>query len=139
MTVCSGSFFQARAAFDARRRAAGKRRLRCERGVVAPDDDELQVPVAHEPIPVFDHRRDLVAGVDVDERKGDVTKKRLPGQPEHDRRVFADTPEHGKARKAAERFPEDVDRLVFERRQMVAVHDARSTAAHTRARASPPR
>ena len=44
-------------------------------------DDKLELPFLHQPVAVFNHRLDLVGGINVDERKRDVAEKGLPGKP----------------------------------------------------------
>ena len=77
-------------------------------------DDELELPLAAEPVAILDHARDLVGGVHVHQREGHVAEERLARQPQQHGRVLADAPQHGEVLKLVERLAQDVDALVFE-------------------------
>jgi len=55
----------------------------------------------------------------MDEREGHVAEERFPGEPEHDRAVLADRPEHAQLLEVRVRFAEDVDAPVLELIEMV--------------------
>ena len=79
---------------------SGKVRFSAQRLVVLPVD-QVQVPLGREPVAVGDHLRDLERGVDVHERERHVPEERLARQPQQDRAVLADRPEHAQALEAA--------------------------------------
>ena len=101
------------AAFDSRGIAIGIRSTRLESCFVH-SHDQLQLPVAHQLVPIFDHTRDLVARVDMNQRKGDAAEKRLACQPQQDGGVLSDAPKHGEVLKLVVRLSEDVDALAFQ-------------------------
>ena len=53
-------------------------------------DNHVQVPLLCEVVAVFDHFGNFVVRVDVDERKGNVTEKRLFHKPEQNSAVLSD-------------------------------------------------
>lgn len=99
-----------RAAFDASHRvvhALGESFL-----VLA--DDEIQPPLAGEPVAVFDHRRNLVARVHVQERERHVAEESLAREPQQHGRILAHGPEHAEVVEVLVGFAKDVHTLVFE-------------------------
>ena len=77
-------------------------------------DDQLEVPFLHQAIAVFDHARDLVGGIHMDQREGDVPEERLARQPEQDRGILADAPQHRQTFKLVIRLAQDVDALILQ-------------------------
>ena len=65
-------------------------------------------------VAVPDHLRQLVAGVDVNERERHVAEERLARQPQQHGRVLADRPQHAEAFEVPERLAEDENALLFE-------------------------
>ena len=104
---------QRAAALDARGLAVRISRAALEHLLVLADD-ELEFPLLHELVAIFDHRGDFVGRVHVDEREGDVAEKGLARQPQQDGRILADAPEHGEVLELVERLAQDVNALVFE-------------------------
>ena len=76
--------------------------------------DKLEFPLPAEPVAVFDHAGDLVAGIYVQQREGHMAEEGLARQPQHHGRVFANAPQHGQAVELVERLAQDVDALAFE-------------------------
>ena len=87
--------------------------LLVERGLVLADD-HLQLVLHRQLVAVPDHLRQLVVGVDVDQRERHVAEERLARQPQQDRRVLADRPQHAQALEVPEGLAEDEDALLFE-------------------------
>ena len=88
-------------------------------GVLVLADDQVQPPLAGEPVPVLDHGRDLVARVDVEQREGDVPEERLAGEPQEHRGVLAHGPQHREVVEVLVGLAKDVDALVFQLSEMV--------------------
>ena len=81
--------------------------------------DQIEMPFPGQTISIFDHRRDLVARVDMQQRKRDMAEKGLAGQPEQHGRIFPHRPEHGQIVEMLIGLPEDVDALVFKLTKML--------------------
>ena len=65
-------------------------------------------------IAVLDHRGNLVGRIDVDEREGHLAEESLARQPQHDRGVLADGPQHAEVSEVLPGLAQDVDALIFE-------------------------
>ena len=76
--------------------------------------DHLQAPLHREPVAVGRHLRNLVGRIDVNQREGDMAEEGLPGQPEKDRAVFPDGPEHPEAFKIGIGLPQNVNADIFQ-------------------------
>jgi hypothetical protein len=88
-------------------------------------DDHLELVFHRQRVAVPDHLRQLVAGVDVDQRERHVAEERLPRQPQQHRAVLADRPEHGELREARVRLAQQVHAAVLE---LIEVIDAARAA-----------
>lgn len=89
-------------------RAIGKRALRRKRLFILPVD-EIEPPLRDQPVAVADHFRNLVRGVDVDERERDMAEKGLPREPEKDCAILSDRPQHPQLFEARVCFPKYVN------------------------------
>ncbi len=67
------------------------------------------------------HLRELVRRVDVQEREGDLAAEGLTGEPDEDVGVLAHGPGHADGAEVGEGFAEDVDRRLFEAREVVVL------------------
>src|SRR5688500_7508751 len=112
-------FEQAAARYSVNR-AIGKCALRCESLFVLPVD-EIQSPLRHEPVAVADHFRNLVRGVDVDERERDMAEKGFPRKPEKNRAILSDRPQHPQLFEAGGCFSQYVNASGFDGVLMVNV------------------
>jgi hypothetical protein len=81
--------------------------------------DELEVPLGHQPVPVFNHAVNLTRSIHMHQRKGDMAKKGLACHPEQNRRVFADAPQHRQVLEPVKGLAHDVDALVLKFSQMI--------------------
>ena len=104
---------QQSAAFQPRGIAVGVGLLLGQGPFVAAED-HVDLPLPGEAIAILDHLRDLVAGIDVYQRKRDMTEEGLPRQPEQDRAVLADRPEHHQLLEAAIGLAQDENALRFD-------------------------
>lgn len=104
---------QGAATFHARGLAVGKGDATLEHLLVFADN-QLELPVLHQLIAVFDHRGDLVRRVHMHQRKGDVPEERLAREPEQHGGILANAPQHGEVLELVERLAEDVDALILE-------------------------
>ena len=98
----------------------------------------LEAILHRQPVPVGDHLGNLEARVDVHERKGDVPEEGLARQPQQDRGVLANGPQHAQALEVTKRFPEDVNALLLELIEVIElahVSVAPGTAAGVRSMA----
>jgi hypothetical protein len=93
--------------------ALGKGSPSSQRLLVLPVD-EREPPLGHEPIAIGDHLGDLVRRVDVHERERHMTAERLPRQPQHDRAVLADRPEHAELCEVGIRLAQEVHAAMLE-------------------------
>ena len=93
--------------------AVGKRLLRVERLPVDPVDHR-QLPLPRDPVAELDHFGNLVRGVDVDERERHVAEERLAREPEQDRAVLADRPQHAQVLELRVRLAKDEDALTLQ-------------------------
>ena len=81
--------------------------------------DQLQPVFGDDLIAKRDHFRKLPAGIDMHQRKRQLARmKRLERQMQQYRRVLADRVQHDRTLEFGSHFPEDVDRLVFQRFQV---------------------
>ena len=76
--------------------------------------DHVEVPLCRQAVPVFDHLRDLVVGVDVHERDRHMAEEGFSGKPEQHGGILADRPQHAQVAQLAVCFPQDVDAFVFQ-------------------------
>src|SRR5688572_31695155 len=101
-------------------RAIGKRSL-CRKRLFILPVDEIEPPLRHEPVAVADHFRNLVRGVDVDERERDMAEKGLPREPEKDGAILSDRPQHPQLFEAGVCLPQYVNAPGLDVVQMVHV------------------
>lgn len=81
--------------------------------------DHIQPVLPGQPVPVFDHFRDFIVGVDVHQRKRNVPEKGLAGQPQKHGGILADGPEHAHVVKGGVGLPQDVYAFVFQCVEMI--------------------
>ena len=111
--------FQAAAALDARALPVRERLVVFERLAVF-TVDHVKAVLHGELVAVLDHFGDLIVRVNVDEREGDVTVKRLAREPEKDRRVLADAPEHAEIAERGVSLAQNVHAFAFQFIEMIS-------------------
>ena len=99
--------------------------------------DHGQIPLQRQPVPILDHLGNLERGVDVDQRDRHVAEERLAGEPEQDRAVLADRPQHPEVLEVGVRLPQDVHAPVFQLVEMI--HDRLPSAIASQPRRAPDR
>src|SRR5882762_7929655 len=83
-------------------------------------DDQLRPNLPRIRVAKLDHLREFVASVDMQQRKGDLArKKRLLRKAQHHRGVFADRIQHHWPRKFSSRLTQNVDALRLQRPKMI--------------------
>ncbi len=77
--------------------------------------DQLHAQLLHQPVAVRQRLREVVAGVDVQQREGDLARPEgALGQVGHHDGVLAAGEEHNRALELRGRLAQDVDRLGFQ-------------------------
>lgn len=76
--------------------------------------DEVERPFLRIAITELIGLGELRTGIEMDDRKGNVTEEGFSGQPDHDIRVLAERPQHAGLLQLVESFPENMDGVAFE-------------------------
>ena len=82
--------------------------------------DHVKTVLHGELVAVLDHFGNFIMCVDVDEREGDVAVKRLAREPEKDRGVLADAPEHAEIAERGVSLAQDVHAFAFQFIEMIS-------------------
>ncbi len=79
-----------------------------------PAKDHIELPLSGEPVPITDHLGDLIICVNVNEGDRDVAEEGFTRQPQQDRAVLADRPEHADLLELTVGFTEEIYRFILE-------------------------